>query len=1341
MKSLRISFFITFSIMLLVSIGIGLMSYYVKTEVSELSEKQTQLFKLTELAHELKLSSDNLTNFARAYAVTGNDKWQQLFSYTLLVRDGKVRADNANTYDYWDSLAAPHSNLPPIIRVNDGHNIIERFQQLGAQDFELLQMQNALSTSNGLVSLERRAFNAIEGIHKDEYGNWVKDAAPDLISAQKILFSDNYLIEKSKIMSAIGEAHRAITSRLNTELENHQSSLNTAYLLRNIFNLVLLVNIALSFYLLWRLYINPVASIQKQVVTNVEQGNYNFTLDESVKGDLSDLSKSMNKLLSDLSEQLEFNTIMKDFGLALRGKKNPHELGEELLQFLEQRLSVPLLGLYVFEEQKVLNRVAGTGYSSSAAKTYSNYDSIHFHVLSTQKPYSMKFEKDQYAIELNGEKLSICELYYFPLVVSNDSIGLLELGSLVALTDQDYKWIKSVINDLAVSLQLTQNIDLQSKAEKRIVEQLELNKKILDAIPSPMYYKNSMGKYLGVNSVFHQYFGTFDADVLDATAEDIFNYEIAQIFEQSHQDLLTGTSNQHYEITINNSENIPRNFIVYEAVFTNAENELAGVVGLLLDVTERKQMEQELRQAKDRADEMSTAKGEFLANMSHEIRTPMNAIIGMSHLALRTELSTQQLGYINKIDQAAKSLLGIINDILDFSKIESGKLEVEQIDFSLQEVLDNVVNINVIRMQEKGLEMLLDIAPDVPISLIGDPLRLGQVLINLCGNAIKFTEQGEITISVTTVEQQENTATLKFSVHDTGIGMTQAQQDKLFQAFSQADGSITRKYGGTGLGLSISKKLVELMDGSIGVNSEEGKGSEFYFTTRCGLQSAKLTNVICPDSQLTGKRVLVVDDNESARSILTNLLKAMKFNVTCSASGSGAIELVQASQYDIIFMDWKMPHMSGIDAIKHIKTLELEIEPKYILVTAYGTDIGMNAEIHDLIDAIILKPVNASVLLDAIMESFELAPQCSKEVSNSEPQAIEFNQERVLLVEDNSTNQEIANEMLCSLNLSVKIADNGQIAVDMVNSEPFDIVLMDIQMPVMDGYSAAKAIRGNHKFDKLPIVAMTANVMKEDLEKCDQAGMDGHIGKPINFGQMAQTIKAHLSTERGTPSTLSEQSTNDKSAAKQPHALTPPPIDEKSKNQELKGVDVTCAIKRLGGNEKAFWNIIRKFARNQIEETINLSQALVIGDFEHAERIAHSLKGASANLCIDELSKQASDIESAISKGEKVAAQDVEKMTLYLRELHQALSDAHQDAPTPEPTTSNVVPLNITRNDFIELEELLLACDTQSVEKVHELKTKHKISEETCNQLVELIEDFEFDQARELIAQLLNQSA
>ncbi|KZN48883.1 response regulator [Pseudoalteromonas luteoviolacea] len=1336
MKSLRISFFITFSIMLLVSIGIGLMSYYVKTEVSALSAKQTQLFKLTELAHELKLSSDNLTNFARAYAVTGNDKWQQLFSYTLLVRDGKVLAENANTYDYWDSLAAPHSSLPQFERVTNGHNIIERFQQLGAQDFELLQMQNALSTSNSLTSLERSAFNAIEGIHKDEYGNWVKDATPDLVSAQKILFSDNYLIEKSKIMSAIGEAHRAIASRLTTELESHQTSLNNAYLLRNIFNLVLLINIALSFYLLWRLYINPVASIQKQVVSNVEQGNYNFTLDESVKGDLSDLSKSMNKLLGDLSEQLEFNTIMKDFGLALRGKKNPHELGEELLQFLEQRLSVPLLGLYVFEEQKVLNRVAGTGYSCNSVKTYTNYDSIHFHVLSTQKPYSMKFEKDQYAIELNGEKLSICELYYFPLVVSNDSIGLLELGSLVALTDQDYKWIKSVINDLAVSLQLTQNIDLQSKAEKRIVEQLELNKKILDAIPSPMYYKNSDGKYLGVNSVFHQYFGTFDADVLDATAEDIFNYEIAQVFEQSHQDLLTGKSNQHYEITISNSENLPRNFIVYEAVFTNAENELAGVVGLLLDVTERKQMEQELRFAKDKADEMSTAKGEFLANMSHEIRTPMNAIIGMSHLALRTELTEQQSGYVNKIDQAAKSLLGIINDILDFSKIESGKLEVEQIDFSLQEVLDNVVNINVIRIQEKGLEMLLDISPDVPISLIGDPLRLGQVLINLCGNAIKFTEKGEITISVTTVEQQENAATLKFSVKDTGIGMSQAQQDKLFQAFSQADGSITRKYGGTGLGLSISKKLVELMGGSIGVNSEEGNGSEFYFTTCCGLQSAKLTNVICPDSQLTGKRVLVVDDNESARAILTNLLKAMKFNVTCSASGAGAVELVQASKYDIIFMDWKMPHMSGIDAIKHIKSLELEEEPKYILVTAYGTDIGMNAEIHDLIDAIILKPVNASVLLDAIMESFKLTPHTSGVASThtSQSEQIEFNQQKVLLVEDNSTNQEIANEMLCSLNLAVKIADNGQIAVDMVKNEQFDIVLMDIQMPVMDGYSAAKNIRKNNKFDSLPIVAMTANVMKEDLEKCEQAGMDGHIGKPINFNQMAETIKSHLSTKRGAKPKSSIASPKPEKSPEQ--------VEDTNQAPSLKGVNVECAIKRLGGNEKAFWNIIRKFARNQIEETINLSQALVIGDLEHAERIAHSLKGASANLCIDELSKQASDIESAISKGEKVPSENIEVMTQYLRALHQALSESQpQETSTPEQKVSNVVSLNLSRDDFIELEELLLSCDTQSVEKVQELKTKHKISEEACNQIVELIEDFEFDQAREVISQLLNQSA
>ncbi|ALU45232.1 hybrid sensor histidine kinase/response regulator [Pseudoalteromonas rubra] len=1333
MKSLRASFFITFLVMLVVSCGIGLMSHFVRTEVNTLSQKQAQLFQLTELAHELKLSSDNLTNFARAYAVTGDEKWQQLFQYVLLVRDGEVQAQSANTFDYWDNLASPHTSLPKPERIEDGHNIIERFQQLGAQDFELLQMQNALSTSNGLVGLERQAFNAIQGIYRDEYGNWVEGGKPDLTSAQKILFSDTYLAEKSKIMTAIGEAHRAIATRLNNELQSHQDSLNAAYMFRNVFNLILLINIALSFYLLWKLYINPVASIQKQVVNNVERGNYNFTLDESVKGELSGLSVSMNKLLNDLSEQLEFNTIMKDFGLALRGKKSPHDLGEELLQFLEQRLSVPLLGLYVFEDQKALNRVAGTGYSSSCATTYTNYDSIHFHVLSTQKPYSMKFEKEQYAIELNGQKLSISELYYFPLVVSNDSIGLLELGSLVELTEQDYKWVKSVINDLAVSLQLTQNIDLQSKAEKRIVEQLELNKKILNAIPSPMYYKNSEGQYLGVNSVFNQYFGTFDADVLDATAEDIFDYEIAQVFEQSHQDLIDRESNHHYEITIENAEGDPRNFIVYEALFTNAENRLAGVVGLLLDVTERKQMEQELRLAKDKADEMSTAKGEFLANMSHEIRTPMNAIIGMSHLALRTDLTPQQMGYINKIDQAAKSLLGIINDILDFSKIESGKLEIENIDFSLQEVMDNVVNINVIRVQEKGLEMLLDIAPDVPISLIGDPLRLGQILINLCGNAIKFTEQGEITISVTVAEQSEDLVILKFSVKDTGIGMSREQQNKLFQAFSQADGSITRKYGGTGLGLSICKKLVELMGGSIGVHSEQGKGSEFFFTIKSSLQSAKLTNVICPDSQLAGKQALVVDDNESARAILTNLLKAMKFQVTCSASGSGAIELAQAGVYDIIFMDWKMPHMSGIDAIKHIRALELETEPKYVLVTAYGTDIGMNSEVHELIDSVILKPVNASVLLNSIMESFQLSePQGESEsyrkVDNT---ALLFEQQHVLLVEDNSTNQEIAAEMLSSLNLQVSIAENGQVAVEMIKEQAFDIVLMDIQMPVMDGYSATKYIRKLSQFNALPIIAMTANVMNEDLQKCQSAGMNDHIGKPINFNQMAETIRHHLykQSELTDPAVLKNEAELDNGK------------DAKNDEQiEIAGVDVERAIKRLGGNDKAFWSIINKFARNQIEETINLNQALVIGDLEHAERIAHSLKGASANLCMDDLSKRAAEIEKAIGSGEQVELEQVEHLTEFLRKLHKQLSELNQE-DTPSIKRTNVVSLKVTKEDFTQLEALLLSCDMQSVEQVRELAASHKLDEATSKQLIDLIEDFEFEEATKVVAHLLEKSA
>ncbi|TMO59505.1 hybrid sensor histidine kinase/response regulator [Pseudoalteromonas aurantia] len=1348
MLSVRTLFITIFSVMFSMSVVIQYIAHKMESMERLKQQDSTKLLKLSQLAQELKQSSDQLTNFARAYAMTGNERWYKLFNYVLAVRQGKAVQPNQQSYRYWDVLASPFSALPELNQGSTGPSIIKRFEIAGIDDYELSQIKLALSTSDELVTLEQRAFNAVRGIAQDKFGNWTVQVTPDLIAAQRILYSDKYFVEKAKIMSAIDDAHWHMANKLQSKINKNVNALMLSHIIQKIISITLIASIGLSFYLLWKMYIKPVSNMQRKVVSHVSDNNYNFKLDTQTQGELASFSRAMNTLLHNISKQLQFSTIMKDFGLALRGKNSAKELGEELMQFLGRRLSVPLLGLYVFNDEK-LSRVAGTGYCKKSPSTYDNYDSIHFHVLSSKQTYSMSLLESQYAIELNGESLYLSELYYFPLIVSNECVGLLELGSLKPVSNNDFEWIESVIQDLAISLQLTQNIELQRNTEKKVLEQLELNRKILDAIPNPMYYRNRDGEYLGVNSIFHDFIGTFDADVLGAAPNEIFSKDIAQQFVDSELSLLQDPGSHNFEMTLMNVKGQPRDVVIYEATFCNADGEVAGIVGLILDVTERKEMEQQLIIAKEQADQMSTAKGEFLANMSHEIRTPMNAIIGMSHLVLKTNLDSQQLGYITKIDQAAKNLLGIINDILDFSKIESGKMTVESINFLLDEVTDNVATVNAVKAQEKNLELLLDVSPEVPISLIGDPLRLSQILINLCGNAIKFTETGEIVIGVTIIEQNSDHVMLRFSVKDSGIGLSNEQQAKLFEAFSQADGSITRKYGGTGLGLSISKNLVELMGGEIGVNSEVGKGSEFYFSVRCGLQEAKMRNFLCPEANLKDKKALVVDDNDSARAILRNLLKTMGLAVNSVNSGRAAINELEVAQYDLIFMDWNMPGMNGIDTIKHMRNMNQSEQPKMILVTAYGKEVGMNKEISDLLDGLIIKPVNASILLDSIMECYGLQrPSDNDAAPVSDIESTVFAQQRVLLVEDNITNQEVAYEMLQSVNLHITIANNGLEAVNMMKEEDFDLVLMDMQMPVMDGLTATREIRKSKSFKALPIIAMTANAMQEDVDKCTDAGMDGHIAKPINFNTMINMIHAALEQPQDS---LIEQASINKSCKNEQVQIAPSngiknngqttngATAPEESHTELEGISFDEGIKRIGGNEKAYWSILTKFINNQIEEMINLEQALIVGDTEHASRIAHSLKGSAANLCATRLADAGDKFETAINNEQEVRTDEIHHIIAYLREIALRLSQRTSSNDTKKQSAEAcTLDRGSIKEKLTLLAELIDSSDVEAIETTNELTDLNFMSADDSAALEELINDFEFVEAKTLILKIID---
>lgn len=721
------------------------------------------------------------------------------------------------------------------------------------------------------------------------------------------------------------------------------------------------------------------------------------------------------------------------------------------------------------------------------------------------------------------------------------------------------------------------------------------------------------------------------------------------------------------------------------------------------------------------------AKSEFLARMSHEIRTPLNAVIGMSYLARKTDLTPKQQDYLHKIQVSSNALLGIINDILDYSKIEAGKLTIESAPFNLDTVLGNVIDINSLAAEEKNLEFLLAVDDTVPSSLVGDSLRLGQVLINLVNNAIKFTEAGEVLVKVACVDRTDVSVRLRFCVQDTGIGLSPEQQANLFQPFSQSDGSITRRYGGTGLGLSICSRLVGLMGGVLEVDSQPGEGSRFHFTVELPLGQGSQPSCLEQSSAgLAGTPVLVVDDNATSRQILQDILISLRFVVQMARSGEEALRLLETAENDfrVILLDWKMPGMNGSECAKRIRELPLVRQPAIIMVTAYGREEVRLEASQFGVEYFLIKPIGRSVLFNTILECLgnqvpgvtemprcplpeQLLPEAARGV-------------RVLLVEDNEINQQVARELLEGASLSVTVASDGTEALRLLSRERFAITLMDIQMPGMDGLETTRRIRTQLHLTDMPIIAMTAHAMASDRAASLEAGMNDHVNKPIDPKELFDTLGRwivprddHASAAGGTLR-----------AAGQARAPTIGPV-----------LHADLGLSRVRNNAELYRKLLRVFLEKYGSSVREIRARLAEEDVGTARRLAHTLKGVAGNIGAMTLYQGVIEVEACIGiqprRCERVLAKLDGTLAATMQAIGDFLADSIEPAAAPPPGGARDLPeaLGERYGDWLDL---LTQHDTRSLEVFRELQPAlQAVSAKAAGDIGRSLERLDFRSARE----------
>jgi two-component system sensor histidine kinase/response regulator len=1003
-------------------------------------------------------------------------------------------------------------------------------------------------------------------------------------------------------------------------------------------------------------------------------GDWSARADVAGNDELGDLAKTFNAMMPALQER---SRIQEDLRLAnevqrrtqeqadqLRAQKDALLIAEERVRQILESAAEGIFGVDTEGTITFVNPSAcrSLGYSAIEMIGQPSHQLIHHH----HKDGS-EYTREQcpmYAAYTRGEASRIDNEFLW----RKDGSGMpVEYGATPI--KKDGRVVGAVISFF--------NITLRKKAEEALASSERKTRRILETTMEGFWLIDNATATIDVNSAMCAILGRPREQVLGRGIFEFTNDENTRIFKENIARRARGESGS-YEIALSRPDGTLVPCQVSATPLLDDQGVKIGSFAMFTDITERKRLEAELVRAKEAAEAATRAKSDFLANMSHEIRTPMNAILGMTHLALKTELTPKQKDYLNKVQYSAQSLLGIINDILDFSKIEAGKLDMESIAFNLEEVLENLATLVTVKAQEKeGLEVLFNTAPDVPRALFGDPLRLGQVLVNLANNAVKFTQHGEIVVSAELAGLSGKTAEIRFSVRDSGIGLTAEQKARLFTSFSQADTSTTRKYGGTGLGLAISKRLVEMMHGTIGVESTPGAGSTFSFTAVFGINQEEAGPRHTPPEDLKGLRVLVVDDNPSSREILQEMLGSFSFDVTLAASGEEGLDEIAKSvggrPYGLVVMDWKMPGIDGIETARRIKhDRRLTSKPAIILVTAYGREeIMMQAEAAGL-DGFLVKPVNASVMFDTIMQALAKDVPRTARSSDRNGMGTELLRDlagaRVLLVEDNEINLQVATEILSGAGVVVTVAHNGQEAVTAVQSSPFDAVLMDVQMPVLDGYAATGIIRGDERFKDLPIIAMTAHAMAGDQDKSIAAGMNDHVTKPIDPEKLFATLAKWINIRKASGKDVG---TDQPAPASSPHAAAASMPEPQPFPASLEGFDLAGGLRRLQGNRVLYRKLLLSFAERYTTAAADIRRLLDSKDYEKAHRLIHDIKGLAGNLSANDLQAATAELERPVKRANVENPPEPEALSKNLAAFETLLDRALRSARTlMHPTTA-----------------------------------------------------------------------